>query len=147
MLRKLKVKILNEKINIPEKATRGSACFDLQASINEPIIINPGNIIKVPTGIAIGINNKKYAAFVFGRSGLGVNHGITLSNSVGVIDSDYSGEICVGLCNVSNNPYTINPLDRIAQLCVMPVFCGSIITTQSLKTTTRGEKGFGSSGK
>ena len=90
---------------------------------------------------------RELAAFLFARSGLGVKHGITLSNSVGVVDSDYRGEICVGLCNVSDKPYTIQPNERIAQMVIMPVALADFIQADELNETKRGEGGFGSSGK
>ena len=104
-------------------------------------------LAKIPTGIAIELPRGDFAAFLFARSGLGVKHGITLSNSVGVVDSDYRGEICVGLCNVSDKPYTIQPNERIAQMVVMPVVLADFIQADELSDTQRGEGGFGSSGR
>lgn len=137
---------LSENAHVPTRATCGSAGMDLYACIDNDIEINPGELVKIPCGIAIEIPFG-FAAFVFARSGLGIKHGITLSNGVGVIDSDYRGEVCVGLCNVSNKSYVIHKDDRIAQIVILetPVF----IPTQvdSLTNTDRGEGGFGSTGK
>lgn len=101
----------------------------------------------IPTGIAIGLPNDNYGAFVFARSGLAIKKGITLSNGVGVIDSDYTGEVCVGLINQSNEDYVIQPQERIAQLVVMPVCPLPVEEVTELDETERGEGGFGSTGK
>lgn len=143
----VKVKKLRENAVIPNRATEFSAGADLYACIDEPITINPSELAKIPTGIAIELPQSDLAAFLFARSGLGVKHGITLSNSVGVVDSDYRGEICVGLCNVSDKPYTIQPSERIAQMVIMPVVLADFIQADELNETKRGEGGFGSSGK
>ena len=143
----IKVKKLRENAKIPYRATPGSAGADLCACIDEPITIAPGELHKIPTAIAIELESNELAAFLFARSGLGVKHGITLSNSVGVVDSDYRGEICVGLCNVSNQPYTIQPDERIAQMVIMPVVCADFTEVQTLSDTQRGSGGFGSTGK
>ena len=101
---------------IPSKATSGSAGFDLHACIDKDLTIKKGDLIRIPCGIAIELPSSKYAAFIFARSGLGMKYGISLSNGVGVIDSDYRGEIQVGLCRTSDgDPYTIKNGDRIAQ--------------------------------
>ena len=143
----VKVKKLRENAVIPKRATEFSAGADLYACIDEPVTINPAELAKIPTGIAIELPQSDLAAFLFARSGLGVKHGITLSNSVGVVDSDYRGEICVGLCNVSDKPYTIQPNERIAQMVIMPVVLADFIQADELNETKRGEGGFGSSGK
>ncbi len=143
----VKVKKLKENAVVPKRATSGSAGADLYACIDKPVTLAPGQLVKIPTGIAIELADKGLAAFLFARSGLGVKHGITLSNSVGVVDSDYRGEICVGLCNVSSEPYTIQPDERVAQMVIMPVVCAEFIEAEELGTTERGEGGFGSSGK
>lgn len=147
MKTQVKVKRLNDNAVLPKRATEGSAGADLYACINEPVTIAPGELVKIPTGIAIELESNDLAAFLFARSGLGVKHGITLSNSVGVVDSDYRGEVCVGLCNVSNEPYTIQPNERIAQMVIMPVACADFIEAEELSDTVRGEGGFGSTGK
>ena len=143
---KLKSKKLRENAVIPARATDGSAGADLYACIDAPVTIRPGELVKIPTGIAIELESSHYAAFLFSRSGLGVKYGITLSNGVGVVDSDYRGEICVGLCNVSSEPYTIQPADRIAQMVIMPVVCPEFVLSDSLSDTERGSSGFGSTG-
>lgn len=143
----VKVKKVREGAIVPKRATEGSAGADLYACISEPITIAPGQLVKIPVGIAIELADKGLAAFLFARSGLGVKHGITLSNSVGVVDSDYRGEICVGLCNVSDEPYTVSPDERIAQMVIMPVVNAEFIEADNLSDTERGEGGFGSSGK
>ena len=143
----LKIKKIQENAIIPTRATEGSAGFDLYACINEPIIIKKGERITIPTGIAVEISDKKYAIFIFARSGLGIKHGISLSNGVGVIDSDYRGEICVGLINTSNVDYVINPADRIAQMVLMPICLPKIILSDELNSTDRNLGGFGSTGK
>lgn len=135
-----------ENARIPTKATSGAAGLDLYAAIESPIDIQPGDLVKIPTGIAISIQNNM-VALIFARSGLGVNHGITLSNGVGVVDSDYRGEIFVGLCNVSRKTYTIKPDDRIAQVLVMPLCDFSLVEAEYLAETTRNSGGFGSTGR
>lgn len=143
----VKVKKLKEQAVMPKRATEGSAGADLYACIDEPITIAPGQLVKIPTGIAIELSDSHTAAFLFARSGLGVKQGITLSNGVGVVDSDYRGEICVGLCNVSDKPYTVSPQERVAQMVIMPVVGASFVEAAVLGDTERGEGGFGSSGK
>ena len=143
----VKVKKRRENAVLPHRATEGSAGADLYACIDEPILLEPGGLVMIPTGIAIELADKGMAAFLFARSGLGVKHGITLSNSVGVVDSDYRGEVCVGLCNVSSEPYTITPNERIAQMVIMPVVCADYVEAQELGDTERGAGGFGSTGK
>ena len=120
---------------------------DLYACIDEPVVLAPGKLVKIPTGIAIELADSGLAAFLFARSGLGVKHGITLANSVGVVDSDYRGEVCVGLCNVSDEPYTIEPGERVAQMVIMPVACAEFMEVSELGDTERGAGGFGSSGR
>lgn len=143
----VKIKKLKANAVIPHRTTEGSAGADLYACIKEPIEIAPNSLVKIPTGIAIELSDSNCAAFLFARSGLGVKYGITLSNGVGVVDSDYRGEICVGLCNVSDRSYTVQPNERIAQMVIMPVICASFIETEELSDTKRGNGGFGSSGK
>lgn len=143
----VKVKKLKENAVIPKRATDGSAGADLYACIDEPVVIEPSQLVKIPTGIAIELQRKDLGVFLFARSGLGVKYGITLSNGVGVVDSDYRGEICVGLCNVSDKPYTIQPNERIAQMVIMPVVLADFIEADELGDTQRGTGGFGSSGK
>lgn len=131
---------------IPSYATAGSAGMDLKACIEEPLMIEPGQIAKVPTGIAIQIPNKYVGGFVFPRSGLSSKHGISLINCVGVIDSDYTGEIVCPVVNHGKAEFHINPGDRIAQLVFMPVCNASLIQVEELEKTERGSGGFGSTG-
>lgn len=132
---------------LPKKATKGSAGLDLHAAIAKPVTIEPGSLVSIPTGIAVGFPSSEYAGLVFARSGLGIKHGITLSNGVGVIDSDYTGEISVGLCNISKESYTLEPGERIAQLVIMPVVAAEFIEADELDKTSRSDHGFGSTGR
>lgn len=142
----LKIKKVRPDAVIPQRATPGSAGLDLCACINAPLCLPARGHAVIPTGIAIGLPEGT-AGFVFARSGLGIKHGIALSNSVGVIDGDYTGEICVGLLNQFDEPYEIQPGERIAQLVVLPVCCPPIETVDSLAQTQRGDGGFGSTGR
>lgn len=143
----LKITKKNKNAIIPQRATGGSAGLDLCACIDAPVEIAPQQIVAVSTGIAIALPSENYVALVFARSGLGIKHGISLANGVGVIDSDYRGEICVGLCNLSNEPYTIQPNERIAQMVIMPTCPLALQEVDSLDLTARGEGGFGSTGR
>ncbi len=147
----LKVKALSPKIGreipFPSYATPGSAGMDLRACIDGPLTLDVSGAVLVPTGIAIALPGPEYAALIFARSGLAVKHGVALSNGVGVIDSDYRGELQVGLVNLSGRPYTIQPGDRIAQLVVTPVVQARIEIVDELNETARGAGGFGSTGK
>lgn len=143
----LKIKKLKSDAKIPKRATNGSAGMDLYACINQSITLAPQQLTVVPTGIAIELPDNTCAAFLYARSGLGVKHGICLSNGVGVIDSDYRGEICVGLCNVSDKPYVIEPCERVAQMVIAPVLTPDVVEADELSDTSRGEGGFGSTGK
>lgn len=142
----LKIKKLKPNAKIPMRATNGSAGMDLYACIDSPITIAPGELVIVPTGIAIELPDNGCAAFLYARSGLGVKHGICLANGVGVIDSDYRGEVCAGLCNVSDKPYTISPDERVCQMVIAPVFLPDITEVSELGGTERGTGGFGSTG-
>ena len=148
---KLKIKAVSDKIGkdipYPFYATAGAAAMDLCACVDEPVEVAPRALVSIPTGIAIALPSAEYVALVFARSGLGIKHGIALSNGVGVIDSDYRGEIRVGLTNLSDTPYTVRPGDRIAQLAVMPVVQAELERVDSLDETRRGTGGFGSTGK
>lgn len=137
----------DENVKIPVRATSGSAGVDLHANIKSDLLINPGDLVKIPTGLSIALPDSNFVALIFARSGLAVNHGITLSNGVGVVDSDYRGEIMVGLCNLSRESYTIKPNERIAQMTIMPVSNLNFLKVSSLDATQRGENGFGSTGK
>lgn len=138
---------LDSRAQAPERATAGSAGADLRALLDEPLTVPPGGRVSVPTGIAIGLPSPETVGLVFARSGLAVKHGLALSNGVGVIDSDYTGEIRVGLVNLSDEAYTIQPGERIAQLVIMPVCLPRMELTDSLKETERGSGGFGSTGR
>lgn len=142
-----KVRRLRESAKLPFRATEGSAGMDLYACIDSPVTLGAGERAVIPTGIAIELPSAELAAFVFARSGLAIKHGIGLLNGVGVIDSDYRGEICVGVINQLAEPYTIAPDERIAQLVIMPVSLINPVEAQSLDDTARGEGGFGSTGK
>ena len=144
---KLKIRKLREGATIPRRATEGAAGMDLYACIDENITLAPQQLVIVPTGIAIELPDSGCAAFLYARSGLGVKHGICLGNGVGVIDSDYRGEVCVGLCNVSDKPYVIAPGERIAQVVIAPVFTPDVVEVSELSDTQRGAGGFGSTGK
>ncbi|MGN1139235.1 MAG: dUTP diphosphatase [Ruminococcus sp.] len=143
----IKIKKLRENAKIPTRGTQGSAGMDLYACIDSEITIAPNELKIIPTGIAIALPSSDVAAFLYARSGLGVKHGICLSNGVGVVDSDYRGEICVGLCNVSDKPYTISQNERIAQMVIAPVVTAEFTETDDLDETSRGVGGFGSTGK
>lgn len=142
-----KVRRLRESAKLPFRATEGSAGMDLYACIDSPVTLGAGEKAVIPTGIAIELPSAELAAFVFARSGLAIKHGIGLLNGVGVIDSDYRGEICVGVTNQLAEPYKIAPDERIAQLVIMPVSLINPVEAQSLDDTARGEGGFGSTGK
>lgn len=147
----LKIKAVHPKMgkdfprpNLPPPARRP---MDLLACIDSPVTLAPGARQTVPTGIAIALPSADYVALVFARSGLGIKQGVCLSNGVGVIDSDYRGEIAVGLVNLSDAPYTVQPGDRIAQLMVTPVVQPRVHLVTELDETERGVGGFGSTGR
>ena len=142
----LRIKKVNENAKIPFRATQGSAGMDLCACIDTPLTLKGGETAVIPTGIAIALPSNEMGAFVFARSGLAIKHGIGLLNSVGVIDSDYRGEIKVGVINQISEPYTIEPGERIAQLVIMPVCPPEPVEAENLDDTARGEGGFGSTG-
>ena len=143
----LKIKKLNEKAVVPSRATAGSAGMDLYAVLDEPITLKQGETALIPTGIAIALESASEAAFIFPRSGLSIKHGIGLLNSVGVIDSDYRGEIKVGVINQIDKEYTIEPNERIAQMVIMPVSLPEIVEVDELDETERGTGGFGSTNR
>ena len=142
----LKIKKLNENAVIPEMATSGSAGMDLRACITEDIIINHGQRALISTGLAIALESNAYVAYIYARSGLAVKSGITLANCVGVIDSDYRGELKVGLVNISDKPFTVSNGERIAQLVIAPVIVPEILEVDELDETERAAGGFGSTG-
>lgn len=143
---KIKFTEHNTEKKLPFYATAGSAGMDLSACIDEDITLPPLGRALVPTGIAISLPSAEYGAFVFARSGLATKKGITLANCVGVIDSDYTGEIKVGLINLSNEEYTVKNGERIAQLVIMPVNQVKPVLVDELDKTERGAGGFGSTG-
>ncbi len=143
----LKIKRLTDTAILPTRGTVGSAGYDLYADCDDEVTINPREIVKVKTGVAIALPSNDLGAFIFARSGLAIKHGISPANCVGVVDSDYRGEIIVGLTNFSNEPYTIKKGERIAQMIIMPVVCPTLIECDSLDDTERGAGGFGSTGK
>ena len=136
----------NTERNVPFYATNGSAGMDLSACLKEDVTLEPLERKLIPTGIAIGLPSPKYAAFIFARSGLASKKGITLPNCVGVIDSDYTGELMVSLINLSRESYTIKNGERIAQLVVMEVEKANFAVVEKLDDTERGDGGFGSTG-
>ncbi|HWP50309.1 MAG TPA: dUTP diphosphatase [Clostridia bacterium] len=142
----LQIKRVCTQAVLPERATKGSAGLDLRACTNDETCIMPGETTVLPTGLAIALPDGS-VGLVFGRSGLGIRHGIVPANAVGVIDADYRGEILVGLTNHSAEPYIIVPGDRIAQLVIVPVLTPPIEEVNDLPETARGEGGFGSTGK
>lgn len=143
-MKELQIKRLRETATIPTRATSGSAGYDLYANLDTPLTIAPHEIVKVPTGIAIGLPSEDMVAYIFARSGLATKHGITLANCVGVIDSDYRGEILVALINQGKESYTIQPNERIAQMVISPIFLPTLIEAETLEQTERGAGGFGS---
>ena len=143
----LKIKKLRDNAKSPFRATEGSAGMDLYACIDEPLTVAGGEKAVIPTGIAIALPSPELGAFIFARSGLAIKHGIGLLNSVGVIDSDYRGEICVGIINQLREPYTVTPGERIAQMVIMPVSLIPVTVCDELDETERGAGGFGSTGK
>ena len=145
-MKELKIKKVRENAKLPTRATEGSAGMDLYACIDEPITLKKGDKAIIPTGIAIGLDDPHFAAFIYARSGLAIKHGIGLLNSVGVIDSDYRGEICVGVIKQTDPEYTIEPIERIAQMVIEPVELPEIVEVENLDDTDRGAGGFGSTG-
>ena len=142
----IKIKKLRENAKIPFRATPGSAGMDLYACIDEPVLIKPQKIAVIPTGIAVELESPEYVALIYARSGLAIKHGIAPANCVGVVDSDYRGEVCVGLVNQTDEPFTVQPQDRIAQMVIAPVELPRIEVVDELGGTERGAGGFGSTG-
>jgi len=144
---KLFIKKLNENAIVPKQATTGSAGYDLSACIEHAITIQPNEIVKIPTGISVAFEEKNAVILIYARSSLATKFGISLVNSVGVVDSDYRGEIIVALSNFGKEPYTIEPNERIAQMVITPIFTPTVEVVQTLSETERGNGGFGSTGK
>lgn len=147
MLNDVKIKLLSETATVPTRATDGSAGYDLRADIEKPQTLRPGEIFAVPTGVAIALPDKNYVAVVCARSGLAIKHGISLANGVGIIDSDYRGELKVGLINLGGKEFVIEPNERIAQMLIMPVLTPELSVCDDISETERGSGGFGSTGR
>jgi len=143
------VKILDPRMKeqMPAYATPGSAGLDLRACIDAPLVIEPGQTVLVPTGLAIHIGDPGYAAMILPRSGLGHKNGIVLGNLVGLIDSDYQGPLMVSTWNRGQSTFTLQPMDRLAQLIVVPVMQVGFNVVEDFATSDRGAGGFGSTGK
>ena len=148
-MKKLDVKILDSRMRgqLPQYATPGSAGLDLRACIDTAITLAPGQTELVPTGIAIHLDDPGYAAIILPRSGLGHKHGIVLGNLVGLIDSDYQGQIFISTWNRGNSAFVLNPMERLAQLVVVPVAQVEWNVVEDFAGSTRGAGGFGSTGK
>jgi dUTP pyrophosphatase len=146
---KVDVKILDARLHqtMPDYATAGSAGIDLRACIERDIVIQPKQCELIPSGIALHLANPGYAAMILPRSGLGHKHGIVLGNLVGLIDSDYQGQIFVSLWNRSQFPFTLTPMDRMAQLVIVPVMQAQFNIVDAFPLSQRGAGGFGSTGK
>ena len=148
-MHRIDLKILDKRLreNPPHYATAGSAGLDLRACIETPLHLAPGQTTLVPTGMVIHLADPGLAAMILPRSGLGHKHGIVLGNLVGLIDSDYQGELMVSVWNRGHESFTLNPLDRIAQLIVVPVLQVGFNIVDEFDASKRGENGFGSTGK
>jgi len=146
---KLDVRILDRRLEggLPSYATKGSAGLDLRACIDTPLVLEPGAAQLLPTGLAIHIADPHFAAIILPRSGLGAKHGIVLGNLVGLIDSDYQGPLMVSCWNRGRDAFTIEPMDRIAQLVVVPVVQVQWNVVDTFDESTRGVGGFGSTGR
>jgi dUTP pyrophosphatase len=145
----LDVKILDPRIRemLPQYGTPGAAGLDLRACLDGPLTLNPGDSQLVPSGVAIHIGDPGFAAIILPRSGLGAKHGIVLGNLVGLIDSDYQGQVFVSVWNRGQAAFTIQPMDRIAQLVVVPVQQVEFNVVEEFAASSRGAGGFGSTGK
>ena len=142
------LKVLDERMaeHLPAYATPGSAGLDLRACLDAPRVIEPGQATLIPTGLSIHIADPALAAMLLPRSGLGAKHGIVLGNLVGLIDSDYQGPLMVSCWNRGQASYTIQPMERIAQMVIVPVVQARFVRVQEFSASTRGESGFGSTG-
>jgi dUTP pyrophosphatase len=145
----VELKILDDRLkeSMPAYATTGSAGLDLRACLEAAITIQPGETTLIPTGMAIHLANPAYAAMILPRSGLGHKHGIVLGNLVGLIDSDYQGQLFVSCWNRSKEAFVMNPMERMAQLVIVPVVQASFTVVEEFDASERGEGGFGSTGK
>lgn len=149
MQTKVQIKVLNEKMRelLPSYATTGSAGLDLRACTQNAIVLKPGQTELIPTGIAIHIQDNTLCGMILPRSGLGHKHGIVLGNLVGLIDSDYQGELFISIWNRGQTEFTLNPFERIAQLVIVPVVQVGFEFVDEFDSSDRGECGFGSTGK
>jgi dUTP pyrophosphatase len=148
-VKKLQVKILDERMRgmLPHYASAGAAGLDLRACLEAALVLNPGDSQLVPSGISIYVGDPGYAAVILPRSGLGAKNGIVLGNLVGLIDSDYQGPLMVSLWNRGKAPFTIQPMDRIAQLVLVPVLQVEFEVVDDFVASVRGAGGFGSTGR
>ncbi|QCP48492.1 dUTP diphosphatase [Trinickia violacea] len=146
---KLDLKILDARMRdqLPAYATSGSAGLDLRACLDEPLTLEPGQTALVPTGLAIHVGDPGYAAMILPRSGLGHKHGIVLGNLVGLIDSDYQGQLMISTWNRGHTTFTLNPMERLAQLVIVPVVQAHFNIVDEFDESDRGAGGFGSTGK
>ncbi|GJM07701.1 MAG: deoxyuridine 5'-triphosphate nucleotidohydrolase [marine bacterium B5-7] len=151
MQQAIQLKILDKRVNtdfaLPSYATPGSAGLDLRACLDAPLVINPQETVLIPTGLAIHIANPNLAATILPRSGLGHKHGIVLGNLVGLIDSDYQGELKISCWNRSQEAFTVQPGDRIAQLVILPIVQAQFELVEDFHASERAEGGFGHSGR
>lgn len=143
---KIDIKIVDKRIELPKYATSGSAGMDLKAAIDEPLTLQPGEVKLISTGISIHLDNPNFVAMIMPRSSMGHKNGIILGNTVGVIDSDYQGPLMMSLWNRSDKAFTIEPLERVAQLVIVPVMQVTLNLVEEFTQTERGEGGFGSTG-
>lgn len=147
MIPVVKYKKLDPRAQAPAYATPGAAAADLCALLDAPLTVAPMQRVLVPTGLAIELPDAACVALVYARSGLSIKHGLCMANGVGVIDSDYRGELRVPMVNLSDTPYTIAPGERVAQLCIAPVWQAAFTEAARLSDTDRGAGGFGSTGR
>jgi len=140
--------LIGSSIPLPQYATDGSAALDLRACLDEAVTVAPGETVTIPSGIAISIHDPNLVAILAPRSGLGIKHGIVLANTIGVIDSDYQGEIKIGIRNQGSEPYSIQPGERVCQMLFMPVVQASLrVVEEFSEESARGTGGFGHTGK
>ncbi|MDR5749756.1 MULTISPECIES: dUTP diphosphatase [unclassified Caballeronia] len=146
---KLDVKILDARMRdfLPAYATTGSAGLDLRACLDAPLVLAPGQTALVPTGLAIHLGDPGYAAMILPRSGLGHKHGVVLGNLVGLIDSDYQGQLMISTWNRGDTAFTLNPMERLAQMVIVPVVQAKLNIVDDFDASERGAGGFGSTGK
>jgi dUTP pyrophosphatase len=148
-MHRIDVRVLDARLHDspPQYSTKGAAGLDLRACLDAPLVLRPGDSALVPSGIAIHLSDSGLAALVLPRSGLGHKHGIVLGNLVGLIDSDYQGQIMVSLWNRSAEPYTLQPMERVAQLVILPVLQVALNVVEEFAVSERGAEGFGSTGR